>query len=324
MIIFKHPKVVYSETIHLAAIIRRDPVEKTMDLASTCTYIEERCASDRPLLIYVAIGCSLELYPAGDHPAQQYPPYLRTFDCPQICVLIDPRLEMPARVLTDIAGETADITILPVLQYYHHTSNYGESTSWFLERLATACLLKQAQLIVQDYTGENIHPYYPIHLDRGVLKKVLYDPTYRDGGCFVDMSAIQIYRDAEGGFIQPMYTPLSVLRGLVPHDVFMEQLRAHKYPTLSMLLRLYKILRGLAEPRDWCTVERMGGVIRYYSFIYGVSATSVLETLRNILMASVKDMYALAQRGILTEAALTSIVDSPGDEMGWLWNDMSV
>ena len=291
-----------------------------MDLASTCTYIEERCASG-PLLIYVAIGCSLELYPPGEHPAQQYPPYLRTFHCPQICVLIDPRLEMPARVLTDIAGETADITILPVLEYFHHTSEYGESTAWFLERLATACVSKQAQLIVQDYTGANIHPYYPIHLDRGVLKKVLYDPTYRDGGCFVDMSAIQIFRDAEGGFIQPIYTPLSVLRELVPHNIFLEQLRARKYPILSMLFRLYKILRGLAEPRDWCTVYRLDSIIRYYSFIYGVSATNVLDSLRNILLASVKDMSTGRP---LSEATMAAIVDSPGDEMDLLWNDVPV
>ena len=299
-----------------------------MDLVSAFTYINDECETGS--IIYVAIGCSVERYAPSKHPPQQYPPYLHAFNCPQICVLIDPRLEMPPRAYADVAAVAAtatksisgDITILPVIEDYNHTSYYGESTSWFLDKLSQLCLTKRVQLIVQDFTGTNIHPFYPIHHGRKILKKVLYDPTYKDGNCDPDMSAIKVFRDEEGGFIQPMYSPLNELRW-VSHDVFKAQFKLRTYPTLNMLLRLYKIMRGFAEPKDWCTEATVETHLRYYSFIYDITSGDFTSRLRQTLMASLKDICIMSGKP-LSDVALYAIVDSAGDEMETMWKALVI
>jgi len=297
-----------------------------MDFTSVYSYIQEECRKGRPLLLYVGIGCSLEHYPPGKHPPQQYPPYLYDFPCPQICVLIDPRLEMPPRVFDDIRG---DITILPIVEFYHHTSQYGDSTAWFLESLAKLCLGSdtRVQMIVQEFTGTNIQPFYPLHLGRNILKNVLYDPTYGSSDCACSPKFSTILRNAEGGFIQPAYSPLYPLRSLAPRNIFLAQHRSRAYPIVGILLRLYKNLRGIGEVLEWCTVEKQAYIIRYYSFIYDVSMRPLEDTtlqLRRLLIEAVKDICAFREWKPMSQEDIVAIVDSPGEEMRQLWDSVVV
>ena len=297
-----------------------------MDFTSVYLYIQEECRKGGSLLLYVGIGCSLEYYPPGKHPPQQYPPYLRDFSCSQICVLIDPRLEMPPRVYDDIRG---DVTILPIVDSYHHTSQYGDSTAWFLESLAKLCLAKpclgtRIQMIVQEFTGTDIQPFYPLHLGYDILKNVLYDPTYGTSECVCSPKFSAILRNDEGGFLQPAYSPLYPLRSLVPRDIFLAQYKTRVYPIVGILSRLYKNLRGIGEIVEWCTVEKQAYIIQYYSFIYGISSGNIVIQLRRLLIEAVKDICAFRIGKPMSQEDIIAIVDSPGEDVRQVWDSVIV
>jgi len=285
-----------------------------MDFETVYSYIEEE-SKKTPFVIYVAIGCSLNAYPPNEHPPQQYPPYLDNFEQPKLCVLVDPRLEMPPRLLEDKPG---DITILPIQKEYHHTSNYGDDTSWFLKKLAKLCIRTHNYLIVQEFTGADIHQYYPFECGREMLNYVMYDPTCGDGGCYLDLSAAKIYRNTEGHFIQPMYTPLHKLYRLVPSELFKTQYTGRTYSMLFIMLRFYRILRNIDEPRDWCTKELVEKHLQYYSFIYNTYSDNFMVCLRQTLIAVAMDIYTLSGIAFTVESA-TATVDSSGKEMEHLW-----
>jgi hypothetical protein len=291
-----------------------------MDFETAYSYIESE--SNNELLVYVAIGCSLTTYPPNKHPPQQYPPYLREFDCPQICVLIDPRLEMPPRAVADVATLEADITFLPIQQEFNHTNQWGDSNAWFLDKIVKLCIKpdSRVKLIVQEFTGANIHLYYPLQYGRNILKNVLYDPNYSDGGCYVDFSKIHIYRDAAGGFIQPMYMPLHKLRFISPALV-KEQVQGRFYPIVHLLWRLYKILHGREEVRDWCTMETVETRLQYMSFIYNIPRNEYITCLRDTLMASTRDIVILSG-ALFNDEQIHAIVESSGKELETLWTSV--
>lgn len=294
-----------------------------MDYNSVYTYIEDEFKRGGPLVIYVAIGCSAAHHGPGQHTMQQYPPYLRAFPYPQICVLIDPALEMPPRAYEDVPDSTGDITFLPIQQEFHHDSRYGgTSTTWFLEKLVGMCNTR-VKLIVQEFTGGDLRLCYPMHMGREILKHVMYDPCYSDGSCSPDLDAIRIYRDAEGGFIQPVYSPLNEIRDIVTHDVLKTQFRVRTYPIVHMIARFYRILCGREEPRDWCSLERMLPHLTYYGYIYGITSTNTNEKVREILVASVQDLCRLAGRDLSTEAVV-ALVESSGKELEDFWKTIVI
>ena len=293
-----------------------------MDLESVFTYISGE-TSQKNLLIYVAIGCAVGRYPEGEHPKQQYPPYLQKFACRQICVLIDPLLEMPPRAIADVAKLPGDITILPVLQTFNHTNQHGECSLWFLDRLTQLCMdSPDCRMIVQEFTGENVNLYYPTHFGRGILTNVLYDPTYSDGGgCSPDLSAIQILCDQRGNFIQPHHSRLQDIYKIVPTNIFKKQFHMRQYPIIHLIQRQYRILRNLEEPRDWVTDRVLKNPMREYCFIYSIDAVDYLQQLRKILLAVVQDLCILSQ-SYLTEEEQNTIVDSSGKEFETMWNSV--
>jgi len=294
-----------------------------MDYNSVYTYIEDEFKKGGTLVIYVAIGCSAAHHLPGRHAMQQYPPYLREFSYPQICVLIDPALEMPPRAYEDVPDSTGDITFLPIQQGFHHDSRYGEtSTAWFLEKLVGMCNVR-VKLIVQEFTGGDLRLRYPMHLGFTILKHVMYDPCYSDGSCSPDLDAIRIYRDAEGGFIQPVYSPLHEVRDIVTRDVLKMQFQVRYNSIVHMIMRFYRILCGREEPRDWCTLERVAPHLMYYSYIYRITATLTNEKVREILVASVKDLCLLTGRELSIEAA-NALVESSGKEMEDFWKSIVI
>ena len=284
-----------------------------MKLSEVYTYLEEEVhRSTEPLLIYVAIGCAVGRYAEGEHPPQQYPPYLRTFACRQICVLIDPNLEMPPRAMADTANLSADITILPVLENLYHSDQHDG----FLDRLAKLCLETENRMIVQEFTGTNTNLHYPMHLGKDILKYVLYDPTYSDGGgCSPDISGIELLRDARGDFLHPQYSRLQDIYNTVPEDMFKQQFKSRFYNVIQILLRKYRILRNLEEPRDWLTETMVSTAIRPFCFIYNLPANGPLDA---VLMEIVHDFCILGKTQMSTEEMRT-IVESPGKELETLW-----
>lgn len=290
-----------------------------MNFRDAYTFIEE--ASTEHLVIYVGIGCRVGHYPPNAHPPQQYPPYLRAFQCRQICVLIDPELEMPPRIYDDLEHIPQDVTVLTIREWFGHSSKYGETdTSWFLNDLARLCTIKQNFMIVHEFTGSTLNNYYPIHLGREVLNYVLYDPTYsHEGSCGCDFDKIQVIRNAEGKFRQPFFSPLAEIAD--QRTLALQMLEQRKYPILHFIARLYRILNSREEERDWCTIERVTPHIEYFRFIYDIAKSDILNrVLQQVLTAVVRDIAGLCNK-TLTDGEVTALVESSGREIEIFWKE---
>lgn len=283
-----------------------------MNLHDAASFLSEAALTE-PLVIYVAIGCALGGYPPGAHPPQQYPPYLRAFARRQICVLIDPHLEMPPRAQEDIQGVGRDVTILPVLERFEHSPREAECSAWFLHDLARLCTEHKHFLIVQEFTGAPLNNHYPFHLGPAVMNYVLYDPTYSlIGDCFPNLNDTQIYIDDAGRFRQPLYSPLSDFAdhpGLVRHLI-----EERAYNTVHLVARLYKILRGQEPPSVWCTENQIAAHLRYFSLVYRIPEGEIVSQLRHLLSAIVYDHGSIAGRRIV-QADIDALLEGPRNEL---------
>jgi hypothetical protein len=270
------------------------------------------------LLIYIAIGCSLERYEEGAHPQQQYPPFMKEFPCNQVCVLIDPRLELPPRSVQDIAitKTSYKITILPILDNFMFEHNA------FLHSLIDLCMNpnKHTKMIVQDFSGRDIRPLYPIHLyGERLLTHVLFDTTYGEGGCFPDLSAITILQ-TNGAFQQPQYMKLCRLYEEVPKEIAKREFTSRRYPIYKISM-MYRISQNREETRDWCSEEEIQAYFPQYCKIYTIHETEFPRILYQILVAIVNDLCQVT-KSYLTETEIDQIVRSKGREWDAMWKIM--
>lgn len=272
----------------------------------TARDIVHEAAQTNELLVYVAIGCALGRYPEGEHPAQQYPPFLKKFSCRQICILIDPCLEIPPRAIKDVPLSST-VTILPIQAMLVFPSP-------FLDSLIQLCINPslRVKMIVQDYTGRDIHPYYPLAYGERLLRNVLFDG---DGGCFPDISAMNILQ-TNGDFIHPRYMRLCTLRTVVPADIVLREFKARRYP-IYKLATIHRIFRGTEEPRDWCTEADVVQYFPQYCTIYNIPEQSS-QSIRAILIAVVQDLCVFSET-YLTQTEMEEIVDSSERRLDTMW-----
>ena len=270
--------------------------------------------ASRSLVIFVAIGCAVGRYPDKEHPMQQYPPFLHTFRCNQVCVLIDPCLEMPPRILTDISQRLDYVSVVPIQSNYHFSEDDG-----FLQTCIDLCKNPQlrVKLIVQDYTGRDITPYYPVDQGPRIFPNVLYDCTYSDGGCSPDLSK-GILMDEAGDFIQPLYSRFQALMTAKCKDVLLKELNSRQYPVVHLFQRFYRIQNDQEEPRDWCTEEIVRRRLPHFCRIYNIGECDLGEQVRRVLMAVLEDLCVLSE-SYLTDLDKTRIVESPGKELEQMW-----
>ena len=248
----------------------------TIDLLDFCT----RAAAS---VIYIAIGCSqahhitpTELQDGqmiGQEIQQEYPNFMADIPGRQICILIDPLLESPPiafrRVAEDPSGltEIGRVSFITQRRYFEWTE--GGNDRLLLEHLSILSMHTPTRLIVQDYTGEYIHKYYPIdRLGPILAKKVLYDFTYHDGGCFVDFTKVKLLMRPDGTFVQPRYESLTSCVPYLSNDQLQLQVKERHNVITNYVRRLYRIQRDEEEYRDWCTTDvilwRMEPLCRIY------------------------------------------------------------
>ena len=172
-----------------------------------------------------------------------------------------------------------------------------------------------AHMIVQDYSGAIIHPCYPIDKFPGIEKKVLFDVTYNNGGCSIDFDKIEILKDSNGDFIQPMFSKIQdIEKGSIARVQAYE-----RYTILSGgVLYLYRTQMGIKEPRDWCTPESVYSQAERLYHIYGLPLHDTsTEVLRKLLLEVAFDFCATAHTTI-TEDELINIVNSSNYEYNHL------
>lgn len=260
------------------------------------------------LLLYVAVGCALGRYPVGDHPKQQCPPYLDALPGKKICILIDPLLEDPPR-----AAAESSALILPIRKMLYYTP------LGFLQNLIDLCMdpSRRVRMIVNDFTGLDINKYYPTGLGEALYRRVLFDPTYGDGGCFPDLAGIRILCDGPGDFLQPKYSRLQDIQKM-DKNVLISEFKNRQYPTVHLIARMYRIQRGLEEFRDWCTGDVCAEPLAHLCLIYNITDSDYVVRLRRIVECTLQDLCVVSE-SYLSDEEINTILESPGNELENMW-----
>lgn len=280
-------------------------------------------AQKEKCVIYMAIGCALGRYPKGEHPAQQYPPFMKEFPYTQICILIDPCLELPPRVSNDLPAlhATHEIMVLPIQSTFEFVPDKNTPDSKFLDALLQLCVNPSlsVHMIVQDYSGRDIQPYYPVERYGERLRtNVLYDATYGDGGCFPDVSAMKILRKGDA-FVQPKFLTLEALRRAIPPELAKREFQSRRYPIFKFAL-LHRVYQHIEEPRDWCREEDVVTHVPQYCTIYNLATKdcSTEHILRVLLLEIVQDLCTVSDT-YLSKREMEEIVNGSRKGMETLW-----
>lgn len=277
------------------------------------------CEFHRPNVIYVAIGCSQKRHEYGKHSPQECPPFVRSWQtntghpATAVCILIDPDLEEDLYVLRDLTdAELAHTKIITVRRELHWSD---PADTAFIRALCELAINEpDTYLIVQDYSGEDIRRHYP--LDRfdspSLLRKVVFDVGYMDGGCWLDFDKVRLERDASGGFLQPPYMPLSSAIAVASPDVIRFMAERRYYMLVSYVFGYY---RHPAE-RDWCNADAVVHKFREIAATeaYGVPVSITKENLKILAMRMVED-FARTAGAEITTAEITEMLDEPTEKV---------
>ena len=295
-----------------------------------------------PHLIYVAIGCGMTAHPYGSHSPQQFPPQVAVWPGHKVCILIDEHFEpAPLYVFRDlgitgpglgpgpIPGQpltvnVADDATFIVIQRRWDWKNPVDAGQ--IAALCQVCIENpHTYMIVQDYTGEDPTPYYPLQRGGGgahggrsrLIDKVLFDMTQgRFGGeCFVDFSKVHIRREPHtGAFVQRRFQSLmSFWRDLDADELYAELERRYSIATYTVYPH-YLELRGRLEPKPWRSAEVLRKAIQPMVYTYGLPDASLTEeNLRAYLRAAILDFTA-AIASPMDLIDLERIIDAPERE----------
>ena len=286
------------------------------DIAALC----RATAQQGQTTIYFAIGCALGRYEPDGHPRQQYPPFMGGFPGRQICILMDPDLESPPRAYRDLTGSDipdqpivtiGEITFITARRYFEWNSDEARK---FMDYLCEICLNTPTHLIVQDYAGNYIEQYYPIDtFGPAITKKVLFDVTYRDGGCFIDLNAVRILRGRDGSFVQPKYDAITMLRPHISAEQLRNTLRERRSDLVNYIKRYHRILTGVEEYRDWCTAEVVHRHMQTLCSAYRVTPEPSIRNMEQLMSAYLFDLcVAIGDR--VTEEAAMDLIRSPNKD----------
>jgi hypothetical protein len=265
------------------------------------------CKDEKPTIIYLAIG------PARSAP-QQYPPFLNEIDGKHICLLFDPRMEDPLSVFvaedSHLVMENDGVRILSMPRHFDWAQE--DDRSFVHELCKIAIEGTNTRLIVQDYTGRDIREDYPIR-DFGIplLRRVLFDVTYVNSGCFVDFSQVRLYTYPNGSFLQPFYDRISTLLPYVSKDTLAAVVQDRNSRLVYNAMRLYRVLCGTEEAPEWCTEEAVFQKIRPLLLVYGFDQTELTkELLGSLLLAYLMDLLSYRSEKPKIEDAVALIRES--------------
>lgn len=279
------------------------------------------CMSE-PTLIYLSIGCA-------NNGEQQCPEFVRTWGAKhKICILMDPLLETPlsCEPLMDSSiavlryfCEFETIETISAVAHWGATQSQqnGEAGSQFIHDLCQLVVsAPRAHLIVQEYTGRNSESYYPLAVaGPALLKRALFGITYGESSCFLDFSKVHILRDEAGDFVQPRFLPL-LMTVAIPHyakERLYEDATQRMNAIRLYIHRLYRILMGREEPRDWCTPDVVARHMKRLSPIYGIPVATGPETLLRLSEMVLND-FCLAAGAYLSESERAALLDDINGE----------
>jgi hypothetical protein len=229
----------------------------------------------KPDIIYLSVGSALGHHPQEINPNtnQQIPIFLDKYNGKKkVIILIDPGLETPLKSESTIPMEiyflsddgkfrifrtTCGNTLIFAIssRFYwedekhcpHEDSQLVPICNNFLVKLIEFNLHNKSKLIGQDFTGRDTRNAYNslgnIFDKNEYYKRVLFDITYGDSGCFVDFSKSPIIYDQEDNFVQVRNKKLIELRRILPH-YFKKMAESRINLVLWHLNRQLRIFRG--------------------------------------------------------------------------------
>lgn len=296
-------------------------------------HIITHCMEERPSVIYVGIGCSLG-WNQNDlsQLQQQYPAILATFPEPRVCILIDPLLEYPPRATMSSPApvpilnhpaytrSTAPIvkqgtTFFSIYHDFDFTRNYDAE---FLHNLCSQCVETKGdtKLIVQDYTGRDIRPYYPTDIFGEAIRPfVLYDMTYRDPGCYVDFSTVHVLRDESGNFIHPSHCTLRKIRQVarVGSRILQDEIKRRTDIVINYLYRRYAVQAGYKEPADWCSPANIAVHLQQLIPAYGLPTDLTQTNLKQVMVTCLQDVGDIMDKEISSQT-ICDLMDKNSSE----------
>ena len=287
-----------------------------MDNNQILTY----CQIENPDIIYLAIGCAQGHHPPDSPMAspQEHPPCIAALGGNQVCILIDPQLETPIRAGAGTESPDAPIirvgdtlTFLPVRRHFNWVS---QEDKYFIEDLCRLVLNTRTRLIVQDYSGQYVHNFYPLAtFGPRLLRKVLFDVTYRDSGCFIDFDKVKIMMREDGSFIQPLYDRLAnTLPFITPEQRAFAVSQRHD-SMWCYVKRLHRIQSGLEEFRDWCTADVVYLHMVHLCPVYGTPLRTDNAALEKLMVAYLFDL-CVCVGDFMTEDEALALATGSGKE----------
>jgi len=231
-----------------------------------------------PAIIYLSVGSALGHRPQEINPNtnQQIPLFLDKYNgMRKVIILIDPGLETPLRsestapmeiyfvsddgkfrVFRTKDGNTLIFAISNRFYWEDERHCPNEDSQLvpicknFLIKLTEYTLLNRSKLIGQDFTGRDTRNAYNslgnIFDKDEYYKRVLFDITYGDSGCFVDFSTTPIIYDQEDNFVQIKNKKLSELKRILP-AYFKKMAESRINLVLWHLNRQLRIFKGELE-----------------------------------------------------------------------------
>ena len=300
----------------------------TEDMTGGWYDIYRFCKYQQPDLIYVAIGCSQKRHEYGKHSPQECPPFVRDWiarvgeSALAVCILIDPDLEEDLYVLRDLTDDELAHTKIITARRELCWSNLDDKA--FIRSLCDLAVNEpDTYLIVQDYSGEDIRRHYPLDwFDRStLLRKVVFDVGFMEGGCWLDFDKVRLKRDADGGFLQPPYMPLSSAIAIASPELSISAGEAEVIRFLAerryymLVSYVFGYYRHPAE-RDWCNAEAVAQKFREIAATeaYGVPVSITKENLKLLATRMVED-FARTAGAEITAAEIADMLDEPTEKV---------
>jgi hypothetical protein len=288
----------------------------SIDLSHEWNNIINYCKYHKPDLIYVAIGCSQKRYEYGKHSPQECPPFVRHWthiglSSNTVCILIDPDLEDDPYVLMDLTEEElAHHRIITIRRNF----NWKTEATFIDSMCEFALSAPNTYMIVQDYSGTELHKYYPLQrFGSALLQKVIFDVSYMDGGCWVDFDKVRLERDmVTGAFLQPPYMPLSRAISITTPDVIYFLAERRYYTLVSYVFGYYRH----PDERVWCTPETVAFKMSEIcaSEAYGVPISVTKENLKLLAIRMVED-FAKTADAKLSSTEIAEMLDEPTEKV---------
>jgi len=294
-----------------------------------------------PEVIYLSVGSAMGHYAQEINPTtnQQIPIFLDKYNGKRkVIILVDPGLETPLKSESTVPMEIYFVSNDGKFRIYrtrcgntlifaisnrfywederhcpHEDSQLVPICNNFLIKLIEYTLKNRSKLIGQDFTGRDTRNAYNslenIFDKNEYYKRVLFDITYGDSGCFIDFSKTPIIYDQENNFVQIKNKKLVELRRILPH-YFKKMVESRINLVIWHINRQLRIFKGELEHETF-QKSHFRIICNEISNIYSLPNLNdvdedIIKNIINILLSDILDSLDIPSADIISEIHKTN------------------